>query len=105
MRTENFIISIYTENNLGLLNRISSVFLKRRINIESLWVTKTENKNISKFIIEINTSEDQVKKIIQQLEKQVEVMKANYNRSKINLSSSSRSNVVYEELQGARRYK
>ena len=31
-----FTISIYSENNVGLLNRISSIFLKRHINIESL---------------------------------------------------------------------
>ena len=26
-----FTVSIYTENNLGLLNRISAIFLKRHI--------------------------------------------------------------------------
>ena len=41
-----FTVSIYTENNIGLLNRISAIFLKRHINIESLTTSPSEIKNI-----------------------------------------------------------
>ena len=99
MKTKNYIVSIYTENKLGLLNRISSVFLKRRINIENLSVTKTETEQFSKFIIEINVSEDQVKKIIQQLEKQIEIISAKCSINNESLLIQSRPVLSIDKLQ------
>ncbi len=72
-------ISIYTENNLGLLNRISIIFLKRHINIESVTASKTEIENVTRLIIVVNITEIQVRKIITQIEKQIDVIKAYYH--------------------------
>lgn len=74
-----FTISVYSENNVGLLNRISGIFLKRHINIESLNVSKSEIKDVSKFTIVIYTTEDWARKIVGQIEKQIEVIKAFYH--------------------------
>ena len=74
-----FTISVYSENNVGLLNRISGIFLKRHINIESLNVSKSEIKHVSKFTIVVFTTEDWVRKIVGQVEKQIEVIKAFYH--------------------------
>jgi len=41
-----FTVSVYTENNIGLLNRISAIFLKRHINIDSLTTSQSEIKDI-----------------------------------------------------------
>ena len=76
---QTFTISIYTENNVGLLNRISAIFQRRRINIESVNVSKSEIKSVSRFTLLIKTTEEQMKKIIGQIEKQVEVIKAYYH--------------------------
>lgn len=104
MKTETYTISVYTENNLGLLNRISTIFLKRRINIESLTVSNTEIKHVSRFIIVVNITKDQVKKIIGQIEKQIEVIKAYYhtNSQTIYLQSALfklKSNLLFEKRQ------
>ena len=74
-----FTISVYSENNVGLLNRISGIFLKRHINIESLNVSKSEIKEVSKFTVVVFTTEDWVRKIVAQIEKQIEVIKAFYH--------------------------
>jgi len=74
-----FTISVYSENNVGLLNRISGIFLKRHINIESLNVSKSEIENVSKFTIVVYTTEDWTRKIVGQIEKQIEVIKAFYH--------------------------
>lgn len=74
-----YTISIYTENNIGLLNRISAIFQRRHINIESLNTSPSEIEGVSKFTILIRMPEDNVKKIIGQIEKQVEVIKAYYH--------------------------
>ncbi|QCW99846.1 acetolactate synthase small subunit [Aggregatimonas sangjinii] len=74
-----FTISVYSENNVGLLNRISGIFLKRHINIESLNVSKSEIDYVSKFTIVVNTTEKWVHNIVGQIEKQIEVIKAFYH--------------------------
>src|SRR5690606_24702462 len=71
-----FTISVYSENSVGLLNRISGIFLKRHINIESLNVSKSEIENVSKFTIVVYTTDVGVHNILVQIEKQIEVIKA-----------------------------
>ena len=76
---KSFTISIYTENNIGLLNRISAIFQRRHINIESLTTSQSEIEGVNRFVIVVNICEDQAKKIIGQFEKQVEVIRAYYH--------------------------
>ena len=99
-----YTISIYTENNIGLLNRIATIFLKRHINIESLTVSSTEIENVSRFIIVSDLSEEKVKKIIGQLEKQVEVIKAYYHTNEQSIYVQTalfkiKSNLLFDERQ------
>ena len=81
MNTEKqlYTISVYTENNIGLLNRISAIFQRRHINIESLNISPSEIEGVAKFTIVVNMTEENVKKIIGQIEKQVEVIKAYFH--------------------------
>lgn len=75
-----YTISVYTENNIGLLNRISAIFQRRHINIESLNISPSEIEGVAKFTIVVNMTEVNVKKIIGQIEKQVEVIKAYFHK-------------------------
>ncbi len=79
MEKKNYTVSIYTENNLGLLSRIAAIFLKRHINIESITASPSEVAEVMRFTIVVEVPEEQIKKIIGQLEKQIEVIKAFYN--------------------------
>ncbi|MDG1314381.1 MAG: acetolactate synthase small subunit, partial [Flavobacteriaceae bacterium] len=106
METEKqlYTVSVYTENNIGLLNRISAIFQRRHINIESLNISVSEIEGVSRFTILINMSEDQVKKIIGQIEKQVEVIKAYYHTDDDTIYQESclfkiKSDLLFEERQ------
>lgn len=79
MENKTFTISVYSENNVGLLNRISVIFLKRHINILSLNVSESEIENVSRFVIVVYTTEKWVQNIVGQIEKQIEVIKAFYH--------------------------
>ena len=79
MENKTFTISVYSENNVGLLNRISGIFWKRHINILSLNVSESEIENVSRFIIVVDTTEKWVQNIVGQIEKQIEVIKAYYH--------------------------
>jgi acetolactate synthase-1/3 small subunit len=76
---QEFTITVYTENHIGLLVRIATMFSRRKINIESLNTSPSEAEGIHRFTIVINETEDVVRKLARQIEKQVEVLKAYYN--------------------------
>ncbi|WP_378187287.1 acetolactate synthase small subunit [Aquimarina sp. W85] len=80
MEKENYTISIYTENNIGLLNRISSIFSKRHINLDSLTTSVSEIKEVYRFTIVVKVTKDQARKLVGQIEKQIEVIKAFYHK-------------------------
>lgn len=72
-------ITAYTENQVGLLNRIAIIFSRREINIESLNTSPSEIEGIHRFNIVIHETEDVVSKLARQIEKQVEVLKVYFN--------------------------
>jgi acetolactate synthase I/III small subunit len=76
---QEYTITVYTENQVGLLNRIAIIFSKRKINIDSLNTSPTEVDSVHRFTIVINETEEVVRKLCRQIEKQVEVLKAYYN--------------------------
>jgi acetolactate synthase-1/3 small subunit len=101
---KHYTVSIYTENNIGLLNRISAIFQRRHINIESLNTSRSEIENVSRFTLVVDVTEDQIKKIIGQLERQVEVIKAYYHTDEETIYQVSamfkiKSDLLFEERQ------
>jgi acetolactate synthase-1/3 small subunit len=76
---QEFTITVYTENQIGLLNRIAIIFSRRKINIESLNTSPSEAEGIHRFTIVINETEEVVRKLCRQIEKQVEILKVYYN--------------------------
>lgn len=72
-------ITVYTENRIGLLNRIAIIFSRRKINVDSLNTSPTEVESVHRFTILINETEDVVHKLCRQIEKQVDVLKVFYN--------------------------
>jgi acetolactate synthase I/III small subunit len=86
---QEYTITVYTENQIGLLNRIAIMFSRRKINIESLNTSPSEVEGIHRFTILIHEIEDVVKKLVRQIEKQVDVLKAYYNTN---------DEIVWQEL-------
>jgi len=82
-------LTIYTEHQVGLLNRIAIMFSRRKINIESLNTSPSEVEGIHRFNIVINETEETVRKIVRQIEKQVDVLKAYFNTN---------DNIIWQEL-------
>jgi len=79
MQKQEYTITVYTENQIGLLNRIAIIFSRRKINVDSLNTSPSEVESVHRFTIVINETEDVVRKLCRQIEKQVEVLKAYYN--------------------------
>ena len=99
---QHYTISIYSENNVGLLNRISAILLKRHINIESFSTSVSEIPDVFRFVIVVNLTKERVQKVVGQIEKQVDVIKAFYHTDEETIFQESalykvKSSALFEE--------
>lgn len=74
-----YTITIFSENTPGLLNQITIIFTRRQINIETLSVSPSALKGIHKFTITVDTTQDMIEKVVKQIDKRVDILKAYYN--------------------------
>ncbi|KQT31531.1 acetolactate synthase small subunit [Chryseobacterium sp. Leaf405] len=79
MNKKEYTISVFTENQVGLLTKIAIIFSRRGLNIESLNVSPTEIESISRFTIVIKENYEVIRKISRQIQKLVDVIKVYYN--------------------------
>ncbi|MFN2458381.1 MAG: acetolactate synthase small subunit [Chitinophagaceae bacterium] len=86
---QEFTITIYAEDQVGVLNRVAIIFSRRKISMESINSSPSESKDIYRFTIVVNETEDMVIKVVRQIEKQVEVLKVYYNTA---------NEIVWQEL-------
>lgn len=86
---QEYIITIFSENHIGLLNRITIILTRRKINIESLTVSQSAIAGVFKFTIVIIETAERVHKVVGQLEKVVDVLKAFANTN---------DEMVYQEI-------
>ena len=85
-----YTITIFSENTVGVLNQITSIFTRRQINIETLSVSPSAIDGIHKFTITAYASCDEaMKKLVRQIDKRVDILKSYYNTD---------SELVYQEL-------
>lgn len=73
-----YTLLVYSENIAGVLNQITAVFTRRQVNIESLNVSASSIPGVHKYTITAWSDEDQIVKITKQIEKKIDVVKANY---------------------------
>ena len=88
MRQE-YIISIYSENHIGLLTRATIVFTRRKVNIESLTVSESAIPGVFKFTVVVVATKEQTIKMVAQIEKQIDVLKAFYHTN---------DEMIYQEI-------
>ncbi len=72
---QEYIITVFSENKVGLLSQITTVFTCRNVNIESLTTSQSALKGIHKFTIVVRTDPEKVEKLARQVEKRVDVLK------------------------------
>ena len=74
-----YTVTIFSENTVGLLSQVTSVFTRRQLNIETLSVSPSALKGIHKFTITVFCDEEMIKKVVLQVDKRVDVLKSYYN--------------------------
>jgi acetolactate synthase-1/3 small subunit len=77
-----YTITIFSENTVGLLNQITIIFTRRRLNIETLSVSPSAIPGIHKFTITAFADEETIDKVVKQIDKRVDIIKAYYHTDK-----------------------
>lgn len=68
-------LSVHVENRPGVLMRITSLFVRRGFNIESLAVGPTERPDVSRITIRVDCSQHSLEQIEKQMHKLVNVLR------------------------------
>jgi acetolactate synthase-1/3 small subunit len=74
--SKEYTLSVLTENKAGLLNHITIIFNRRKINIDSLNVSTSEVKGVSRFTIVVKSNKEKIIKILNQINKLIDVLGA-----------------------------
>jgi acetolactate synthase I/III small subunit len=88
MRQE-FTLTIYSENRIGILNQITTVFTRRHINIESLSTSESAIEGIHKFTVVVFSTKEEIDVLVRQIEKRIDILKAYY---------FTQDEIVYQEI-------
>jgi acetolactate synthase-1/3 small subunit len=73
-----YVISVITENTMRVLQRMAGIFARQRLNIEQLTVCET-GKGVSYFNIVIHSDDKSMARVINQLQRIVELMEVKIN--------------------------
>jgi acetolactate synthase-1/3 small subunit len=68
-------ISVFVENEFGVLSRVSGLFSGRGFNIESLSVAETMDESVSRMTIVTSGNDQIIEQILKQLNKLISVIK------------------------------
>lgn len=86
---QEFTISIFSENHIGILNQITIILTRRQINIESITASESAVKGVHLLTLVVKATPDMVRKIARQIEKLVDVLKVFVHSS---------DQIIYQEI-------
>lgn len=84
-----YTISVFSENHVGLLSQLSNIFTRRCLNIESVSASQCSIPGVHKITITTRTDRAMMDKVIRQIEKMIDVIRAFYYTD---------SEIVYQEV-------
>jgi acetolactate synthase I/III small subunit len=86
---QEFTISLFTEDHIGILNQITIILTRRQINVESITASESAVKGVQLLTIVVKTTSELVQKIARQMEKLVDVLKVFVHTS---------DQIIYQEI-------
>lgn len=84
-----YTVAVFTENRVGILNQISIIYTRRKLNIETLSVSPSSIEGVHKFTITAYSDQPTIDKLVKQIEKRIDVLKAFYYTD---------DEIVYQEI-------
>ena len=76
MEDQEYTISVLTEDKPGLLNKLTIIMNRRKINIQSLNVSTSEISGVSRYTLVVEGSKKELEKVVKQIRKVIDVLGA-----------------------------
>jgi acetolactate synthase I/III small subunit len=86
---QEYTISLFSEDHIGILNKITIILTRRQINIESITASESIVKGVHLLTLVVRTTPDMVRKVAKQFEKIVDVLKVFVHTS---------DEIIYQEI-------
>jgi acetolactate synthase I/III small subunit len=86
---QEYTISIFTEDHIGILNQITIILTRRQINIDSITASESAVKGVHLLTIVVRTTNEMIQKVARQMEKLVDVLKVFVHTS---------DHIIYQEI-------
>lgn len=86
---QEFTISLFTEDHIGILGQITIILTRRQINIDSITASESAVKGVQLLTIVVSTTNEMIQKVARQMEKLVDVMKVFVHTS---------DQIIYQEI-------
>jgi acetolactate synthase I/III small subunit len=86
---QEFTISLFTEDHIGILGQITIILTRRQINIDSITASESAVKGVQLLTIVVRTTNEMIQKVARQMEKLVDVMKVFVHTS---------DQIIYQEI-------
>jgi acetolactate synthase-1/3 small subunit len=86
---QEYTISLFSEDHIGILNKITIILTRRQINIESITASESAVKGVHLLTLVVKTTPDMIRKVAKQFEKIVDVLKVFVHTS---------DEIIYQEI-------
>ncbi|MCU0461097.1 MAG: acetolactate synthase small subunit [Bacteroidales bacterium] len=89
MGKQEYTLSLFSEDHIGILNQITIILTRRQINIESITASESAVDGVHLLTLVVKTTPEMVRKVAKQLEKLVDVLKVFVHTSE---------EIIYQEI-------
>ena len=86
---QEYTLSLFTEDHIGILSQITIILTRRQINIESMAASESAVRGVQLLTLVVKTTPDMIGKVARQLEKLIDVLKVFVHTS---------DEIIYQEL-------
>jgi acetolactate synthase-1/3 small subunit len=86
---QEYTLSVFSEDHIGILNQITIILTRRQINIDSITASESAVKGVHLITIVVRSTPDMIQKVVRQMEKVIDVLKVFAHTSE---------EIVYQEI-------
>jgi acetolactate synthase-1/3 small subunit len=86
---QEYTISLFTEDHIGILGQITIILTRRQINIDSFTASESAVKGVYLLTIVVKTTGEMIQKVARQMEKLIDVLKVFVHTS---------DHIIYQEI-------
>jgi len=86
---QEYTLSLFSEDHIGILNQITIILTRRQINIESITASESAVKGVQMLTLVVKTTPEMVQKVARQMQKIVDVLKVFVHTS---------DEIIYQEI-------